>query len=405
MAIQPEHVIGPNLLAGGWPAVSRWRRYLTEQLEWLRHGQKSQPTNKQHRQFRPGRTRSGTLRVASHNQGDLRTLVRLDLKCNADELHGVENPTEHRASLAELDALFAFLQHRLPRRLLAQKASCLPPHNRLVSSPTRSDIETTKDMPDELTKLEFSLDDVLGAEPLTPDNVDLPTLRGFLQDVETLIKGDMPGASLADSRVHIEKGSVKIVALVAQLLAADVNADLAKLKQTDDLDSIQPKRAQVLEQWQLRVRRSPSRVYSVSTGGLVHAIRITNTTQFQHGNENAWVTVEKYLTGKVVNAGGKQDPNVHLVLADSGQSVRVDATEQQLAAEKDNQLYKTVTLRVQAEQHLRTNAFRNLRLIQFSPQTTDVDEQALATLWEKGRKAWKDVKSAASWVESLRGNQ
>ncbi len=260
-------------------------------------------------------------------------------------------------------------------------------------------------MPNELTTLEFSLEDVVASRPLTPETVDLPTLRGFLEEVETLIKGDVPGASLADSRVRIEKGSLKVVALVARMLAADVRADMAKLDETGDLDAIQSKRAQVIERWQTRARRSPSRVYAVGAEAKMHAIRVTNTSQFQHAGENAWVSVEKHLAGKVVDLGGKQDPNVHLVLADSGESVRVGATEQQLGAEKENQLYKLVNLRVQGEQHLRTKAFRNLRLIQFLPQATEVDEQALASLWEKGRKAWKDVKSAAGWVEALRGNQ
>jgi hypothetical protein len=129
------------------------------------------------------------------------------------------------------------------------------------------------------------------------------------------------------------------------------------------------------------------------------------TSQFQHGGENAWVTVEKHLTGRVVDLGGKQDPNVRLVLADTGESVRIGSTEQQLAAEKENQLYKEVTLHVQGEQHLRTKELRNLRLIQFSPRSTEVDEQAVAELWRKGRQAWKDVKSATGWVEALRGNE
>lgn len=263
----------------------------------------------------------------------------------------------------------------------------------------------TLDMPDELTKLEFSLDDEIAGKPLTPDNVDLPTLRGFLQEVETFIKGDVPGATLADSRVHLEKGSLRVIAFVAQVLANDVTSELLTLHRTHDLDSIQPKRAQVIENWQARARRSPRRVYSAGSAALDHLISITHATQFQHNSENAWVSVEKHLTGKVVDLGGKQDPNVHLVLADSGESIRVGATEQQLAAEKENQLYRTVTLRVQGQQHLRTKALRDLRLIQFSPQSTDTDEQALVVLWEKGRKAWKDVKSAAGWVEGLRGNQ
>jgi hypothetical protein len=260
-------------------------------------------------------------------------------------------------------------------------------------------------MPNELTALEFSLNDVVAGQPLTPETVDLPTLRGFLEEVEILIKGDVPGASLADSRVRIEEGSVKVVALVALMLAADARADLSKLEQTGDLDAIQPKRALIIDRWQMRARRSPSRVYSVSGGVNRLSVDVTKSSQFQHGGENAWVSVEKHLTGKVVDIGGKQDPNVHIVLADTGESVRISATEQQLGAEKENQLYKEVTLRVQGEQHLTSKALRNLRLIQFSPQTTEVDERALETLWQKGRTAWKGVQSAADWVDALRGNK
>lgn len=258
-------------------------------------------------------------------------------------------------------------------------------------------------MPSEPTPLIFSLNDVVGGLPLTPETVDLPTLRGFLEEVETLIKGDVPGATLADSRVRIEPGSVKVIALVAHLLASDLQTDMAKLDESGDLDAIQPKRAQIIEKWQTRARRSPSRVYEIG-GARTRVIRISITSHLQHCSEKAWVSVEKYLTGKVVNAGGKQDPNVHLVLADTGESMRVSATEQQLRGEKENQLYKDVTLRVQAEQHLGTKALREIRLVQFLSQETAVDEQALASLWQKGRKAWKDVQSAAGWVEALRGN-
>jgi hypothetical protein len=257
----------------------------------------------------------------------------------------------------------------------------------------------------ELTELEFSLNDVIDNRPLTPATVDLPTLRGFMEEVEKLIKGDVHGASLSDSRVRIEEGSVKLIALVAYLLAADVRSDLAKLDDTGDLDAIQPRRAEVIEQWQSRTRRFPSRAYSIQTDTARRPLRIANTSQFQHGSENAWVSVERYLSGKVVNAGGKQDPNVHLVLADSGETVRISATEQQLSGEKENQLYKDVTLRVEAEQHIRTKALRDVRLIQFLANATEVDEKALANLWQKGREAWRNVTSAADWVDSLRGNK
>jgi hypothetical protein len=277
--------------------------------------------------------------------------------------------------------------------------------NGLEKAMGTDDIGVANSMPGDLTELEFHLSDVIDNRPLTPATVDLPTLRGFLEEVEKLIKGDFREASLSDSRVRLEPGSIKLVALVSSLLAADVQTDLAKLDEMGDLDAIQPRRAEVIEQWQSRARRFPNRTYCIQSSPFLPAVRIGNNSQFQHGSETAWVTVEKYLSGKVVNAGGKQDPNVHLVLADSGESVRISATEQQLGGEKENQLYKDVTLRVKAEQHIRSKALRDVRLIQFLTSTNEADEQALANLWKKGREAWRDVTSAAGWVESLRGNK
>jgi len=259
-------------------------------------------------------------------------------------------------------------------------------------------------MPIKLTPLEFALEDRVGEQPLTPETVDLPTLRGFLDEVETLIKGNVLSATLAESRVKIEKGSLKVIAFVSNLMAADVQADLTKLSKTGDLDTIQPKRAQIIEQWQSRARRMPYRAYVIGDRRQPK-VRIESETTFQHGSENAWVAVEKYLTGRVVDAGGKQNPDVHLVLVNTGADVLVQATEQQLGEEKENQLYKEVTLRVQAEEHLQTKSLRKIRLIEFLPRATEVDEEALASLWKKGRKAWHGVKSASDWVEQLRGNR
>jgi hypothetical protein len=260
-------------------------------------------------------------------------------------------------------------------------------------------------MPSHLSDIAFSLNDVIGGQPLTPENVDLPTLRGFLDEVEKLLKGNETGASLTDSRVYIKEGSLRIVTFVAVTLAASAREDLGRLEQTGDLDALQPKRAEVIEQWMARARRSPTRTYELCPRSGAPPIKITNRTQFQHRSENAWVNVEKYITGRVVDLGGKQNPNVHVVLSGNGESIQVNATEEQLAAEKENQLYKDVVLRVEAQQHLRTKALRKLRLIEFLPHSVQSDDDGLAKLWDKGREAWRDVPSASEWVESLRGNK
>src|SRR4051812_41311115 len=113
-------------------------------------------------------------------------------------------------------------------------------------------------MPASLARLEFRLEDEVQGLPITPETVDFPTLRGYLAEVETLIKGDEPGASLADSRVRIEEGSVKVLAFVSALLAASVNQDLIRVAEGCDLDKVQPRRADIMESWQTRARKNPT---------------------------------------------------------------------------------------------------------------------------------------------------
>ena len=87
-------------------------------------------------------------------------------------------------------------------------------------------------MPDDLMPLEFSLEDRIDGLPLTPETVDLPTLRRFLEEVETLVKGNVLSETLSQSRVRIEEGSLKVRTLVTALLAANVAADLGRLAET-----------------------------------------------------------------------------------------------------------------------------------------------------------------------------
>lgn len=255
-----------------------------------------------------------------------------------------------------------------------------------------------------LVPFEFKLEDVVGGVALTPATVDLPTLRTFLEEIEALAKGDESAASLADSRVQVGEGSIRVRLSLPERLAENANADFARLAASGDLDQISPRRAKVIERWQSRARHSATRSYGIAAPEpFAKPLTISKESQFVHRGEASWVEVEKYLVGKVVDLGGKQDPNVHLVVEGTGESLRIGASEAQLVAEETNQLYRQRTLRIRAEQHLQSRALRNLRLLQFLPVSEEPDEAALAELWRKGGAAWKGVPSAARWVEELRG--
>jgi hypothetical protein len=259
-------------------------------------------------------------------------------------------------------------------------------------------------MHNELTALEFVLRDEIGGKPVSPDNVDLPTLRGFLDEIEKVIKGDEHGEDLRESRVRVEDGSLKIVTLVAAALAASVQDDLMRLKETRNLDTIQSKRAEIVQKWQKRANSNPKLSYSVISESGTGLLSVATSSDFQHRSDLEWVAVEKYIPGRVVNAGGKKEPNIHLVLASNGKTITVAATREELSSQKENWLYREVNMRVSAEENLRTKELRALRFLGVAPRATEIDEMELDELWRKGREAWRDVKSASEWVDALRGN-
>jgi hypothetical protein len=115
-----------------------------------------------------------------------------------------------------------------------------------------------------------------------------------------------------------------------------------------------------------------------------------------------WIPVEKYLEGQITDLGGTNKANVHLKLM-NGKVVTVGSSQELLAAEKTNRLYKLAVLHVGAEENLRTGELRNLRLLTFQSQPSDWSEAEFKAMTAKGTQAWKGVSDA--WLEELRSGK
>ena len=239
--------------------------------------------------------------------------------------------------------------------------------------------------------------------PLTPANVDLLTLHQFMGEVIELIQGEAKRVEMGLPSVAIVDGSVKLVSIVTPLLAASFHADMQSLAGLADLDAISSKRAQIIEMWQSRTTKADSkRRYSIApeaerTDGML--VQIDRESAFRHRQLDNWVRAEKYISGRVVDLGGKIKPNVHLVLP-SGESIKVEASESQLQGA--DYLYKAITLNVHAMEHIRSGQLRDLRLIDVVRPSKEIDEDKLKSLWRKGRNAWAEITNPTEWVERLR---
>jgi hypothetical protein len=251
-------------------------------------------------------------------------------------------------------------------------------------------------------QLRFAISDRINDIDVSPAHVSLALLGEFQKEVSEFLKGSSRDVDPAKVLVSIEDGSLAIVA-TGLLAASSLWADLEHLKSTDSLNLIDSKRASVVERWQSAAQKNPYRRYSVADQSAKVSFSVDSASNFRK-IEDAWVHVEKYLHGTVVDMGGSTKPNVHLKL-DNGVTLTIASTQDKLAQGEQNRLYRPALLQVTAEENLLTRELRNLILLDFEVHQPSYDDDEFNLMVERGTKAWAEVPDATAWLETLRGGQ
>ncbi|MBK6726232.1 MAG: hypothetical protein IPG63_03050 [Xanthomonadales bacterium] len=249
-----------------------------------------------------------------------------------------------------------------------------------------------------INTIRFALRDRIDDVEVGPARIPLALLGQFQSEVADFLRGSTKDVDPAEVMVSIEEGSLAIIAS-GLLSASRLWSDLALLHNPLALGLIDPKRAMIVEGWQRAARKNPHRIYSLNDLGGGLGLRIDAGTDFRNQVDAMWIPVEKYLQGQVTDLGGTTKANVHLRLL-SGRVVTIAASQELLAAEEKNRLYKAVLLHVGAEENLRTGELRHLRLLSFQSEPVGWNEAEFNAMVEKGTKAWSDVPS--TWLEDLR---
>lgn len=249
--------------------------------------------------------------------------------------------------------------------------------------------------------LRFALNDRIDDAPVGPSHVPLSLLGQFRGDVEEFLKGSNKEVDPSEVIVSIEEGSLAIVAH-GLLAAAGLWADLTTLQNPSQLGLLDPKRAAVVERWQAAARKNEHRSYLLGDESKTVTVRVDSASDFRNQISAVWVRVEKFLSGRVVDMGGANRPNIHLK-STSGKSMTISASQELIASEEKNRLYRPALLRVSAEENLRTGELRNLTLLAFDSSHPHWDEAEFANLVKKGTQAWGNVPD--NWLEELRSNQ
>ena len=254
-----------------------------------------------------------------------------------------------------------------------------------------------------LNALRFAVSDRINDAEVGPRHVPLSLLGDFQKDVSEFLRGSARDVDASEVLVSVEEGSLALVAS-GLIAATTLWADLERLQSPDSLNLIDAKRAAVVERWQAAARLSPHRKYQVAdTAAARVGLSVDASTDFRRVDE-VWVTVEKYVHGKVLDWGGKTKPNVHLEMSD-GAVLKISAAQKLLAQEEQNHLYRTVLLHISAEENLLTGALRNPVLLAFEAHQPVYDEAEFQQMVRRGTAAWSDVSDATDWVDDLRGGR
>jgi hypothetical protein len=249
--------------------------------------------------------------------------------------------------------------------------------------------------------LRFTLSDRIDDTEVRPAHVPLPLLGKFQNDVGEFLAGSDKDVNLNQVMVSIEEGSLALVA-IGLLSATHLWADVEKLQNPTQLGLIDRKRAAVVERWQAAARKHLHRHYTLDGQDGTALIRVDADSDYRDQTSVVWAEVTKYLHGQITDLGGTNKANVHLKL-DSGKVLTVASTQQLLAAEDRNRLYKPAVLRISAEENLHNGDLRNLTLLGFEDHQATWDAAAFDELVRNGTRAWADVRD--DWLENLRSGR
>lgn len=256
---------------------------------------------------------------------------------------------------------------------------------------------------DKEDKIEFIIKGVSLGEEISTSHIPISLLNYFVKDINTILSSLDERDKSEDIVLSIEKGSVR---LIPHLKASEHNllrSEFESAWKYQDLSIINPKRAKVLDSWFKYTEKNPNIEFSVKPTPSKE-YTINPSQRFQKKNQTLWADVELYLYGDILNLGGSSKTNIH-IKTDEGISIVVNCKREDLASEKENRLYKTVGIRVQAKQDLISGARKDFQFIEFIDYNPIYNPDKLNSAIEKGRKAWSDIDDHVKWISELRDNE
>ncbi len=237
--------------------------------------------------------------------------------------------------------------------------------------------------------------DMANGEALSPQ-ADIAIIGKYLTEAALLVRGEAKDGVITLEN-GIEHGSLALTLLTSLSLYNSFWTDMANIQDGNYL-GVSPKRVKVIQEWDKDAEKS-GRCYNIGTKAMPSMLTLSKEKRLPRPKD-VYVTCEKIIEGMVIDAGGKDNPNIHLSTKREG-TLKIAASREQLS-EGENPLYKTLGVKVKYKLNLRTNQKGDYELVNYIIPPA-WDESKLDAICQQGRKDWAGVDDPAAWVSELRG--
>lgn len=239
--------------------------------------------------------------------------------------------------------------------------------------------------------------------PLAPSALDVDEWSAMLKHGRNLLYPEASGKNRPLIGFDPQPGSVRLLLTTATAAVVQANALLARVNQTAELDILPAKQAEAVRYFHKFAQDHQFDIYLGEKGQVEQGLHLHHDLTFQP-NEPAWVTVEAYVWGKVIDMGGKTVTNLHLDSDDYGY-LTLSATEEQLAQETQNRLYQRHQVHVRLFQNAFTGEYDTksgvfLGFIDYPEESID---EYLDRLIEQAAPDMAKIKDPEAWLREIRG--
>lgn len=245
-----------------------------------------------------------------------------------------------------------------------------------------------------------------GQQKLSPANFDIRQISLLFDVVEPLLYPSRKGRSERPIIAYeMRKGSVLNVFRTSPQAVIAFSAVLTTIEmQGGTIDALESESAKAIEDIQDFSIRSGYTIEITTSDRPNRVLSITPTTHYSR-RESIMVDTEAYYYGKIVDAGGKGNANIHLATKDYG-TLTIRTEKDYLAAFDRNPLYHEFAARVSAKQNIVTGDIdlSTLTLIELIDYRPRFDEGYIRELVERATPKWAGV-DADEWLAEIRGRQ